>query len=1137
MALQQMSTSLGRRLRAHRLRAGLTQRQLAERAAMSVRALRDIEQDRAVPRPSSLEQLATALNVSGPDRAELLAALRPGPAQVRPSRMWVGILGPLELRRDDRPVRIASSMQGTLLGLLAVQPGQHLAVDEIIDVLWGDAAPPSSRRLVHTYVGQVRTLLEPGRAHGADDHPLRLVHGGYRLDLDQGQSELCTFDRLTAQATRARVGGDLQAALEFLAGALECWRGPVLAGSGGRLRHHPAAVAAAGRRVAAALAFGDLALELGCYADAVARLRPVLHGEPLHEGLAARLMLALAGCGAQAAALALFHDVRTRLADELAIEPSPELRAAHLRVLRGQTSATGPQRHLPATGPQRHLPATARGHHPPDGGAAAPAPPPRETPAQLPPDVAAFTGRTEHLRQLDALLCESGDDAMPVISTITGTGGVGKTALAVHWASRLRDRFPDGQFYVNLRGFSVEPPRRPIEALAGFLRAFGIAAEQVPADLDEAAARYRSIMATRRMVILLDNAANAEQVRPLLPGGTGCVVLVTSRDRLSALVAEQGARPTRLDVFRPDEAVDLLAATLGRERVTARRPAAAELVRLCGYLPLAVRIAAANLLNRPCATVEDFVAELRAGDRLDALAVDAGGPTAVRRTFDLSYRTLDKPARRLFRLLGLVPGPDIDVPAAAALADLDPATARALVDRLASSHLLQESALGRYTMHDLLRLYASNRAASHDDPATRDAAITRLLDRYCDRVRAAAAQLYPQMPQLPAPFGDGVGTDAPFAEQQAARAWMDRELPNLVALVRHCADRGRYRGASWLGYALRGYFDLCRETVTWTTVADAALAAAERDGDRMALAAAEHHKAHLDYCVAGVDSAIRRLERAAALARSARWDVGLSAILAILGALCLQRGRRERAERHLRAARTLASRLNFPACEGNVLDNLGEVAWQRGQPARAVALYRAAISAYRRVPCLSGEGHALTGLGVAAHALGRLDQASQVLGRALSVYRRVGNRAGEAYTGYSLALLRCDRGEPERARDDAAAALRLAHDSGDRRSEAAALIALGTIELRLRRHHDALLRYERAVDLGREADNPYLEAEALIGLATTALANGDAERVRRHADAACAIASDGDFRLLVTRARAAAAAAETGTSAAGVGSG
>jgi DNA-binding SARP family transcriptional activator/DNA-binding XRE family transcriptional regulator len=366
MALQQMSTSLGRRLRAHRLRAGLTQRQLAERAAMSVRALRDIEQDRAVPRPSSLEQLATALNVSGPDRAELLAALRPGPAQVRPSRMWVGILGPLELRRDDRPVRIASSMQGTLLGLLAVQPGQHLAVDEIIDVLWGDAAPPSSRRLVHTYVGQVRTLLEPGRAHGADDHPLRLVHGGYRLDLDQGQSELCTFDRLTAQATRARVGGDLQAALEFLAGALECWRGPVLAGSGGRLRHHPAAVAAAGRRVAAALAFGDLALELGCYADAVARLRPVLHGEPLHEGLAARLMLALAGCGAQAAALALFHDVRTRLADELAIEPSPELRAAHLRVLRGQTSATGPQRHLPAT---------ARGH-PPRARTAAPQRPP-----------------------------------------------------------------------------------------------------------------------------------------------------------------------------------------------------------------------------------------------------------------------------------------------------------------------------------------------------------------------------------------------------------------------------------------------------------------------------------------------------------------------------------------------------------------------------------------------------------------------------------------------------------------------------------------------------------------------------------------------------------------------------------------
>ncbi|HVQ91898.1 MAG TPA: tetratricopeptide repeat protein, partial [Mycobacteriales bacterium] len=668
------------------------------------------------------------------------------------------------------------------------------------------------------------------------------------------------------------------------------------------------------------------------------------------------------------------------------------------------------------------------------------------------------------------------------MTAIGGSAGIGKTALAVYWAHRVQDRFPGGQLYVNLNGHAATPPMRPVEALARFLRALGVPAERVPVELDEAAALYRSALAGSRTLVLLDNAATAEQVRPLLPGEPGCLVLVTSRDRLSGLAARDGAHRLTLDVLAPAESVALLAAVLGAGRVGREPDAAAELARACGHLPLALRIVGAHLDDNPGRPLAAQAAALAGADRLAALAVDGDPETAVRAAFDLSYATLPADARRLFRLLGLVPGPDVTPTAAAALAGSTVPAAAGLLDRLAAAHLVDQPAPGRYALHDLLRAYAAERAGVEDGVADGGAARFRLLDWYLHTAGAAADQLYPEMLRLalpPAPVGlPAAGIDG----HGSAVGWLDGELPNLIAAIIDAAEHGP-RPAAWrLADTLRGYFWQSRHAVGWLRAAQAGLAAATTDGDQRAQAALQLSLATAYHSLDRFTDAVTHYTAAAELAGQAGWLDGQAAVLGNLGNVHADRGDLRRAADCHHQALALHRQTKRPAAEAVSLSNLGWLHWQLGRLRQAAGYTAEALARHRQAGSPSGEAHALGNLGVVERDLGLLDQAQTHLDAALTLHRAIGNRYGEAETLQELAALHRDRGEPVRALATAEAAIGLAREIGDRRIETDVLNVLGTL------HPDDPAGYHRQeLALARQTGSRWSETTALLGLAAAQL--------------------------------------------------
>jgi DNA-binding SARP family transcriptional activator/DNA-binding XRE family transcriptional regulator len=1024
------SSSLGELLRRHRFQAGLRQDELASKAEVSVRALRYIEQGRVGrPHASSVRRLADALGLTGADLDALLRAPTVAGAIPPTPGLRIAVLGPLTLHRGGEPVEIGSAMLRTLLGLLAVQPQQVVSGEEIVDVMWGERPPRTCLALVHSYVGQLRRLLEPDRAPGAPSRMLRRSRTGYRLDPAAARLDLTTFTDLLGQA---RGAGDPQRAWQLFNQAAEAWRGPVLADGGSRLRQHPAVVAINGRRIAMALDHADLGIELGLASRLTGRLKALIAEEPLHEGLASRLMLALADDGQQAAALTLFTTMRDRLDAELGVQPGTELRAAQLRVLHG----TGE----PPTGdaPTAAQPTAAR----------------TAVPAQLPVDLASFVGRDDCLRELDAALpLGAGGSARVVsITTVAGMGGIGKTALAVHWSHRVRDRFPDGQLYVNLRGHATAPPLRPIDALAGFLLAFGTPADRIPDDVEQAAALYRSELAGRRILVLLDNAASAEQVRPLLPTGPGSLALVTSRYRMAGLVAREGARELAVDVLRPDEAIALLGQMIGADRVAAEPAATAELARLCAHLPLALRIAAANLTGRPRQRIGDYVARLARGDRLAALTIDGDAETAVRATFDLSYDALRAPERQLFRLLGLLAGTEVTADAATALAGITPTAADLALDRLTARHLVEETSPGRYGMHDLLRLYAAELSAAHDSTAQRTAAVGRLASYHLDLVNAAAEVSYPHALKLPDQPRPATG-QPDFDSVEAAMNALDAERPNLVVLLPRFVADGHHELAWRLGEALQGYFRRRMNAVDWQAVAGTALAAARADGNLNGQAAAE-----------------------------------LS-----LGSLCDFQSRFEEAAGHYNASLELARRAGWTDCQAVALNNLARTFWTSGRPHDTIDHLRQALALHRQTGRRAGEAVTLANLGVAHWEVGRtatdpadlLTQALTYLNQALALHREIGDRHNEADTLRALASTQRDAGNLSAALRLADEALTLAREAGDVRFTALAHNTLATVQSRLGQADSALRHHQRALAIARDAGDGQLKAQILIDLAET----------------------------------------------------
>ncbi|MBP2471535.1 DNA-binding SARP family transcriptional activator/tetratricopeptide (TPR) repeat protein/DNA-binding XRE family transcriptional regulator [Crossiella equi] len=982
-------------LRAARLRRGLTQEELAARAGLSVRTVRGVEHGAVrAPRGDTLRRLAEAVGL--PEEGELDG-----------DELHLGVLGPLVLRRGEAAATSAATMPRLLLGLLALRAGRLVSQAEIAHALWGARPPESRQSLVHTYLSRLRKELP-----AAHRDCLVTVQGGYLLQPGPGQLDLLEFTDGRARA-EALLDSDPEAALEEFERALGWWRGPVLADLPDRLREHPEAVALNQARVATSLRHGTLAVRLGRHDLAVRVLRPLSVAHPLHEDVHATLLLALAGAGRQAAALEVFAGIRDRLAEELGVEPGPALRDAHMRVLRGDVPAAHRELVLP------------------DG--------PR--PAQLPPAIGGFTGRAEEL----AALAEQ-----PGSVLVTGPAGVGKTALAVHFAHRIAPGYPDGQLYLDLRHLS------PAQALDRLLRGLGVPATRVPVELGEASALYRQLLAGRRVLVLLDNALHQEQLTPLLPVGTGSRVLVTARTSLDGLPS------VVLDVLDDSTATALLSVTVGADRVEAEPEAAARLAELCAGLPLALRVTAAHLAAHPSWPLAQVVDELRQGDRLSALELSEDGLGGVRSAFDSAYHDQDPATRAAFRLLGVAPLAEVTAPALAALAGCDPAEAKAVLHRLSRAHLVrpsapgQHSAPGRFTMHDLLRDYAAERAAAELPEPVRARARAGLHDWYVRTAHAATHVLYGQIRALP--------LEAPperlFGDHRVAADWLDAEIGNLLLILRDAAEVGP-RATSWrLLSVLRNYFQL-RPGPYDFPAATIALAAAETEGDLVGQTVAQLVLADAFARRGDLAESDRRYRLALDRHTESGLRVGAAAIHTDISSITVRRdtvtsirASEERildqhlAERHDQLA-TLTTRHKLVFACLNAGDT--EAAREHHRAARTLAAVAPRNS------------WVLFMLGAQHRAFGDSRRAATTLTRALEIARELRAHWTERQVCTALAELRADTGELAEATELARLALELARRHNDISAECASLLVLGRVHTKLGQGEEAVhcLRWAR----------------------------------------------------------------------------
>jgi tetratricopeptide (TPR) repeat protein/transcriptional regulator with XRE-family HTH domain len=687
-------------------------------------------------------------------------------------------------------------------------------------------------------------------------------------------------------------------------------------------------------------------------------------------------------------------------------------------------------------------------------------------PRQLPPSVRGFTGRLRELGMLHEML-DRGDEATPgtvAISVISGTAGVGKTALAVLWAHQVANRFPGGQLYVNLRGYDPGPPLPAADALAGFLRALGVPGRDIPSELTERAALYRSVLAGRRVLTVLDNASSAEQVRPLLPGALGCAVVVTSRDALAGLVARDGATRLELDLLPAQDAICLLQRLIGA-RVEAEPAAADMLAARCARLPLALRVAAELAIGLPAALLSDLARELATQQRLDRLEAGSDPHTAVRTVFSWSIRHLDTGAVRAFRLLGLHPGNGFDAYAAAALFGADVEEADRTIGALASAHLIQPAGPGRWTMHDLLRDYAGELAVAANAEDEGRAALTRLLDCYLRTAATATEMLHPgdRLPRVPFL----TGPVPPMAGLEAARAWLSAEEANLVTLTAYAADNG------WPGHAVRlatsvfRYLELASHYPEIVTVATSACRAARRAGDRAAEA-----EALLNLTLAD-----------------------------------LHQGRYRLADDRLRQALRLFQEARNRLGEARALGNLGVVAFYQGRFRLSARRHERALTAYREIGDRFGEVRALNNLGFTDLHLGRYRRAAERLRQAESLSSETGDRAITVYCRVNLGMIDLRQDRIRRARDRLLDALVLSREIRNPTGEISCLTNLGIVHLRQGRCPQAEIFLRQALALSRDVGDLTLEADALNGLGEVLRAAGQPDQALTQHRAALSLAS------------------------------
>ncbi|MGH3716190.1 MAG: BTAD domain-containing putative transcriptional regulator [Micromonosporaceae bacterium] len=923
----------------------------------------------------------------------------------------VRLLGPFEVAANGRPVTVPRGRVRILLAALALAEGRPVSVDTLVDYLWQDhGAPPTVRQALHNTVWRLRQVLGSGAVGAEGD--------SYVLDTGPDAVDAVRFSRLIDAAAAADGRGEPPDAVRaLLTEAQRLWRGAPLVGVDSETLRRDVVPALTEQYVAAVERRIDIDLAAGRHDGLIAELRGLTAAYPLRESLWTRLLTALAGSGRTAEALESYDKVRRLLADQLGADPCEELRQVHHKILVGEPTGPPAQRRdreapakLPA--PKSGGTVTASGSVDvsdagsiPGGLPAAAGTPPR----QLPSDTSDFVGRAEELRTLDRILAEHAaghpSDPRPVLTVVIhGVGGVGKTALALHWAHTAADQFPDGQLHLDLHGYGPGDPVTAPAALSALLHTLGVQDRAIPVAVDERAALLRTMMAGRRVLLVLDNARSADQIRPLLPGADS-VVVVTSRGQLRGLSSRDGAKSLLLRQMSDPDAAGLLAATIGTGRVAAQPAAAEELAALCGRLPLALRITADLASRHPDLPLADLAADLRA-ERLDTLA-DVDDPAAdPRAVFSWSYRALSADDARLLRICSLMPGNDFGVPATAALLDAPVGQTRRALDRLVAVHLLEPGRIGRYQFHDLVRVYAAERA--EDSAQVRDSAVRRLLQWTLQTAEAASEAVRPGLEYLTPRARPTIEPVIKFSDAVAALDWYDAERELVNAGASRAAELGDHETAWRLASVVFSGFVLNRpQWDEWLAMCEGALASARQITDPAA------------------EGAIL---------------VGIGNVRSFLGA-------DDEAQRCYGRAVELFRKAGTRPQEGMALALIASSQEAQGHHRKALRFFEQSVSIARELGDETREAHALNNMAITYLSLGRIQDSMRASLRSLEVRRAIGDRRSTAYALDNLGDAYTQTGEHAKAVECYREALEIAREHKDRRSEGIYLGNLACAEL------------------------------------------------------------------------------------------